>query len=129
MRIIDWSSDVCSSDLLRDHSESESRYAEPSKRSKGTRPKDSHALSWTLTDRTPARLELVWRERGGPPVLPPERAGFGTRMLAGAGAGTSRNGSPGVPAGRPGLRHLGSPAVGAGRVSGWRSEEHTSELQ
>src|SRR3546814_16922423 len=29
---------------LRDHSESESRYAEPSKRSKGTRPKDSHAL-------------------------------------------------------------------------------------
>src|SRR3546814_3296080 len=81
MRIIDWSSDVCSSDLLRDHSESESRYAEPSKRSKGTRPKDSHALSWTLTDRTPARLELVWRERGGPPVLPPERAGFGTRML------------------------------------------------
>src|SRR3546814_590542 len=54
---------------LRDHSESESRYAEPSKRSKGTRPKDSHALSWTLTDRTPARLELVWRERGGPPVL------------------------------------------------------------
>src|SRR3546814_18420495 len=40
MRISDWSSDVCSSDL----SESESRYAEPSKRSKGTRPKDSHAL-------------------------------------------------------------------------------------
>src|SRR3546814_5363909 len=34
MRISDWSSDVCS----------ESRYAEPSKRSKGTRPKDSHAL-------------------------------------------------------------------------------------
>lgn len=26
-------------------------------------------------------FELTWRERGGPQVLPPERRGFGTRLL------------------------------------------------
>jgi len=35
-------------------------------------------LSWTLTDTT---LDIVWRERGGPPVAaPPERSGFGTTL-------------------------------------------------
>jgi two-component system, chemotaxis family, CheB/CheR fusion protein len=27
------------------------------------------------------RLKLVWTERGGPPVAPPERKGFGSRMI------------------------------------------------
>jgi PAS domain S-box-containing protein len=27
------------------------------------------------------RLKLVWTERGGPPVTPPERKGFGSRMI------------------------------------------------
>ena len=27
------------------------------------------------------RLELVWAERGGPPVSPPERRGFGSRLI------------------------------------------------
>jgi two-component sensor histidine kinase len=27
------------------------------------------------------RLALEWREFGGPPVAPPERKGFGTRLL------------------------------------------------
>lgn len=27
------------------------------------------------------RLELVWRERGGPPVTPPTRRGFGSRLI------------------------------------------------
>ncbi len=27
------------------------------------------------------RVTLVWRESGGPPVVPPERTGFGTRLL------------------------------------------------
>lgn len=27
------------------------------------------------------RLRLVWRESGGPPVAPPDRRGFGTRMI------------------------------------------------
>ena len=26
-------------------------------------------------------LSLTWRERGGPPVQPPEREGFGTRLI------------------------------------------------
>jgi two-component sensor histidine kinase len=26
-------------------------------------------------------VELIWNERGGPPVLPPERRGFGSRLL------------------------------------------------
>ncbi|MDP4022935.1 HWE histidine kinase domain-containing protein [Methylobacterium sp. NEAU 140] len=29
------------------------------------------------------RLRLAWRESGGPPVAPPTRAGFGTRLIAG----------------------------------------------
>jgi two-component sensor histidine kinase len=35
-------------------------------------------LSWTCRD---DRLRLTWRESGGPPVAPPERQGFGARML------------------------------------------------
>jgi two-component sensor histidine kinase len=26
-------------------------------------------------------MELVWRESGGPPVTPPTKRGFGTRMI------------------------------------------------
>jgi two-component sensor histidine kinase len=35
-------------------------------------------LSWTCRD---DRLRLTWRESGGPPVAPPERQGFGARMI------------------------------------------------
>jgi PAS domain S-box-containing protein len=38
-------------------------------------------LDWSRSDDTDARLELVWREHGGPPVSPPERRGFGTLLL------------------------------------------------
>ena len=38
-------------------------------------------LEWRLTAETPARLELVWRELGGPPVAPPNRRGFGSLLL------------------------------------------------
>ncbi|MCE6968759.1 PAS domain-containing protein [Cereibacter sphaeroides] len=37
------------------------------------------AIRWQLT--APGRLHLVWQERGGPPVPPPTRRGFGTRMI------------------------------------------------
>ncbi len=37
------------------------------------------AISWTLSEAGEA--ELVWRERGGPPVVTPERQGFGSRLL------------------------------------------------
>jgi two-component sensor histidine kinase len=39
------------------------------------------------------RVELVWKESGGPPVTPPTRQGFGTRLLA---QGLSRKARPHV---------------------------------
>jgi len=37
---------------------------------------------WSVTDLDgERRLYFVWRETGGPPVPPPERRGFGTRMI------------------------------------------------
>ena len=39
-------------------------------------------LGWDLAAGPPARLRLVWQERGGPPVVePPSDRGFGTRVL------------------------------------------------
>jgi two-component sensor histidine kinase len=38
------------------------------------------ALEWRLTDAGRV-LELNWREAGGPPVTPPARRGFGSRLL------------------------------------------------
>lgn len=39
-------------------------------------------LTWRLEDGDGhARLELVWRERGGPPVAPPQRQGFGHAVI------------------------------------------------
>jgi two-component sensor histidine kinase/PAS domain-containing protein len=40
------------------------------------------AVTWSLAEAGgERRLTLVWRERGGPPVAPPTRTGFGTRLL------------------------------------------------
>jgi two-component sensor histidine kinase len=40
------------------------------------------ALAWALETGPGARiLRMTWRERGGPPVAPPSRSGFGTRLL------------------------------------------------
>jgi two-component sensor histidine kinase len=38
------------------------------------------SVTWTLEGR--ARLTIIWRERGGPPVSPPKRGGFGSRLIA-----------------------------------------------
>ncbi|MFT4933678.1 MAG: PAS domain S-box-containing protein [Pseudoalteromonas distincta] len=39
-------------------------------------------LSWTVSEQSdPRRLALTWRETGGPPVTPPTRRGFGTRLI------------------------------------------------
>ncbi len=35
-------------------------------------------IAWRLAD---GQLALDWRESGGPPVLPPLRRGFGSRLL------------------------------------------------
>jgi two-component sensor histidine kinase len=36
------------------------------------------SIGWT---RDGDRLHLVWRESGGPPVEPPSRRGFGSRLI------------------------------------------------
>lgn len=41
-------------------------------------------LSWTLEG---PRLELTWRETGGPTVTAPARSGFGTTLIGAAGGG------------------------------------------
>jgi two-component sensor histidine kinase len=41
----------------------------------------SVTLEWRRTDSPAPRLTMVWRERGGPPVSPPARRGFGSRMI------------------------------------------------
>ncbi len=39
-------------------------------------------LTWrTAETDTGARLHIRWREEGGPPVLPPKRRGFGSRLI------------------------------------------------
>jgi PAS domain S-box-containing protein len=41
------------------------------------------SVAWeSLPHATPARVKLHWKERGGPPVKPPERRGFGSRLLS-----------------------------------------------
>ena len=37
------------------------------------------SIDWTVD--SAGRLILEWRERGGPPVAPPQRRGFGSRMI------------------------------------------------
>ncbi|MDQ4135944.1 MAG: PAS domain-containing protein [Pseudomonadota bacterium] len=38
-------------------------------------------IRWTATTSEERRLHLTWEERGGPPVTPPKRRGFGTRLI------------------------------------------------
>ncbi len=39
------------------------------------------SITWTLTPDEPRHLTLCWQEHGGPPVAPPARKGFGTRLI------------------------------------------------
>ena len=41
-------------------------------------------IAWTIDDET-QRLRLTWTEKGGPPVKPPQRRSFGTRMMESLG--------------------------------------------
>ncbi|MBB3020135.1 PAS domain S-box-containing protein [Microvirga lupini] len=38
-------------------------------------------ITWTVTSDESPHLELRWQERDGPPVSPPTRRGFGTRLI------------------------------------------------
>jgi two-component sensor histidine kinase len=39
------------------------------------------AVKWTVEESTPRKLNLKWMESGGPPVGPPGRKGFGSRLI------------------------------------------------
>lgn len=41
------------------------------------------SITWTIEPGDPARCVLRWQERDGPPVVPPESRGFGTRLIEG----------------------------------------------
>ncbi|WP_404338096.1 PAS domain S-box protein [Sphingomonas sp. MMS12-HWE2-04] len=45
-----------------------------------SRPEGRVAIAWGYSG-APPRLALRWEEHGGPPVAPPSRRGFGTRMI------------------------------------------------
>lgn len=38
-------------------------------------------VDWTIAREGAGRLDLTWREIGGPPVVPPARKGFGSRLI------------------------------------------------
>jgi len=38
-------------------------------------------VSWTVKTNIAAQLELIWKESGGPAVVPPAETGFGTRLI------------------------------------------------
>lgn len=38
-------------------------------------------VSWSLDAQRPKQLMVEWREKGGPPVVEPQRRGFGTRLV------------------------------------------------
>ncbi|HEY1225098.1 MAG TPA: HWE histidine kinase domain-containing protein [Brevundimonas sp.] len=38
-------------------------------------------IDWSVANQTNRRLTLSWRELGGPPVVKPERRGFGSRLI------------------------------------------------
>jgi PAS domain S-box-containing protein len=40
------------------------------------------SIAWELQQARPAQVRLLWKERGGPPVKPPEHKGFGSRLLS-----------------------------------------------
>lgn len=51
------------------------------------------SLTWSLAyGRGSTTLRIVWRETGGPPVTPPKRTGFGTRLIK-RGLAADLNGS------------------------------------
>jgi PAS domain S-box-containing protein len=44
-------------------------------------PAGTVAINWQFIDRDSNRLAVEWRERGGPPVHPPRRTGFGSTVI------------------------------------------------
>lgn len=47
-------------------------------------PQGRVEVGWRLTDGTRPVVHVTWRERGGPPVVPPARTGFGSQLIRSA---------------------------------------------
>src|SRR3546814_6277062 len=110
MRISDWSSDVCSSDLLHQNPH---RY-------------DHCRLSvWTLRGHRPRALPRLAQKQDRPDRANPPRAN--RRFRAGRSDSRARNGSGIPPSSRRSAGVREPRAVPRGESS--RSEEHPSELQ
>jgi two-component system CheB/CheR fusion protein len=39
-------------------------------------------VTWSIFGDAPERIHVIWREVGGPPITPPERHGFGSRLIS-----------------------------------------------
>jgi two-component sensor histidine kinase len=46
-----------------------------------SRPEGRVSVTWDFTGGDEPELAIQWRETGGPPVTPPSRRGFGSRMI------------------------------------------------
>ena len=46
-----------------------------------TEPEGRVFVDWTVANQTSRILSVTWRESGGPPVEPPSRKGFGSRLI------------------------------------------------
>jgi two-component sensor histidine kinase len=44
-------------------------------------PSGRVTIEWSVSPGDPKHLKLRWEEKGGPPVSPPTRTGFGTRLV------------------------------------------------
>jgi PAS domain S-box-containing protein len=46
-----------------------------------SQPEGRVEITWAIWAESEARIHLIWREHGGPVVMPPQRLGFGSRLL------------------------------------------------
>ncbi len=46
-----------------------------------SRPQGRVEVTWSVWSELEERIHLVWREHGGPVVMPPQQQGFGSRLL------------------------------------------------
>ena len=58
-------------------------------------PAGSVSLTWRVdNNKKPPHLHVNWRETGGPPVTPPTRSGFGSRLIKLTGLAVEQNFAP-----------------------------------
>ena len=50
----------------------------------------SVTVSWNVLESAGTLVQILWKERGGPPVVPPTKQGFGTRLIQASLSGRTR---------------------------------------